>query len=284
MHSTFSDGEFSPEELVDIAKGNGVSILSLTDHDTFDGIADFLEAANRAGIVAFPGIEITVKYRDFNLHLLAYFKSAESILPELRERVRAMRDERDRRMLQLIARMNEVVPAPFQGAILYDNVLKNAEGVLGRPHLAREMVRLKIVSSPGEAFEKYLNEHNIEKQNLTLESAIKLVRQSQGIPVLAHPGERHYSLYNPARGRDYDDIPGMLEELTKAGLLGLECVYPYHERIGKVDFYRKQAERFGLIVTGSRDFHGYNTFQRNEILGSTPMDDAFLKHFQEAWG
>lgn len=284
MHSSFSDGEYTPEKLVDIAKKNKVSILSLTDHDTFAGIEEFMDAARRTEITAFPGIEITTRYRDFNLHLLAYFKSQESILPDLRERVNVMRGERDERMIKLIAHINEVIPDPFKGTIFYDNVLKSAEGVLGRPHLAREMVRLKIVSSTGEAFEKYLNKHNIEKKNLTLESAIELVLQSKGIPVLAHPGERNYSLYNPAKGRDYADIPGILEELARIGLMGLECIYPYHEKIGKVKFYREQAERIGLIVTGSRDFHGYNTFQRNDTFGSTPMDDSFLKCFQEAWG
>ena len=79
MHSTFSDGEFSPTRLVDIAKGNGVAVLSLTDHDTFEGIPEFMAATKAEGIFGFPGIEITVRYRGFNLHLLAYFESIESL-------------------------------------------------------------------------------------------------------------------------------------------------------------------------------------------------------------
>ena len=88
MHSIFSDGEFSPEQLVNIAKENNVTLLSLTDHDTFDGIEDFLQAADERHIEAFPGIEITVKFHDFNIHLLAYFKDYESIHSDLLERVR----------------------------------------------------------------------------------------------------------------------------------------------------------------------------------------------------
>ena len=84
MHSNFSDGEFSPTELVKIAKENGVSDLSLTDHDTFQGVDELISAAEGTGIHAFPGIEITTRFRDFNLHLLAYFKNMESIDPEQR--------------------------------------------------------------------------------------------------------------------------------------------------------------------------------------------------------
>ena len=102
MHSTFSDGEFPPEQLVNIAKENDVTILSLTDHDTFDGIQEFLQAAKDRHIEAFPGIEITVKFHDFNFHLLAYFKDYESIHSDLLQRVKQMTETRENRMIELI--------------------------------------------------------------------------------------------------------------------------------------------------------------------------------------
>ena len=283
MHSTHSDGEFSPEGLVQIAKRNGVGILALTDHDTFSGIPEFIEAAEKAGIVAFPGIEITVSYRDFNLHLLSYFKSLESIQPELIDRVETMKQAREDRMHELIARINEVVPERFRGTIEFENVQRASEGVLARPHLAREMVRLGIVSSTNEAFEKYLVQYNVEKDNLKVAEALQMIRSSRGVPVVAHPGERTYSLCNPDKGRSYEDVPEKVEELMAMGLLGLECVYPYHERIGKVEFYKSLTERYGLIATGSRDFHGFTTFQKPQLLGTTDMDDSFLQHFEEVW-
>ena len=75
MHSVFSDGEFSPSELVDLAERNQVSVLSLTDHDTFDGIPEFLQSAEATDIIAFPGIEITVKFHNFNIHMLLHISS-----------------------------------------------------------------------------------------------------------------------------------------------------------------------------------------------------------------
>ena len=75
----------------------------------------------------------------------------------------------------------------------------------------------------------------------------------------------------------------MVDELKSFGLLGLECIYPYHEKSGTVDYFLDLADRFGLVATGSRDFHGFNAPQRNSF-GSTSMDDSFLKRFQEAWG
>ena len=284
MHSTFSDGEFSPTELVRIARQNRVSILSLTDHDTFEGIEEFVQAAEDTEVSAFPGIEITTRYQDFNIHLLAYFKSLDCIDRELLETVARMSEKRVRRMHELIDRINGVIPEKFKGKILFENVRKAAEGVLARPHLAREMVRLGIVPTTGQAFEQYLVEYNVERENIDVQTVIALIRRCDGVPVLAHPGERTYSLYHPDKGRDYEDIPAQLEELKSFGLLGLECIYPYHEKINKVEFYTNLAKKMGLIVTGSRDFHGFSTYQKPALLGTTPLNDEFFDRFQEAWG
>lgn len=284
MHSSFSDGEFSPKELVKIAAQNSVSILSLTDHDTFIGTSEFMVAAGETDIFAFPGIEMTVRYRELTLHLLAYFKNNGSIKSELREKVETLKDLRDRRMRELIDRIDKVIPERFRGMIQFDNVKKMAEGVIARPHLAREMARLKIVANSNEAFEKYLVKYNVEKRNMDIDDAIALIRKSNGVTVLAHPGERQYSLYDPEMGRDYAEVEKLLKELSGMGLLGLECVYPYHEKIGKVSYYVDLANRLGLIPTGSRDFHGFNVSQRTDMLGTTKMDDAFLPRFQEVWG
>jgi len=283
MHSIFSDGEFSPSELVGIAEKNEVSILSLTDHDTFDGIPEFLQSAEKTGITAFPGIEITVKFHDFNIHMLAYFKDYESIQPKLKARVKIMTETRENRMLQLIERVNQVIPQRFQGAIKFENVKRAAEGVLARPHLAREMVRLGIVPSTYQAFERYLVKYNIERENLDAQTAISLVRESKGVPVMAHPGERSYSLICPEKGRLPENAPVLLEELNKMGLLGLECYYPYHERMGTVSYFINLAENLDLIVTGSRDFHGFNSHQKVNIFGTTKMEPEFFERFQAVW-
>jgi 3',5'-nucleoside bisphosphate phosphatase len=283
MHSVFSDGEFSPSELVDLAERNQVSVLSLTDHDTFDGIPEFLQSAEATDITAFPGIEITVKFHNFNIHMLAYFKDYESINPKLRNRVKKMTQTRETRMRQLIERVNEVIPDRFQGKIIFENVKRAAEGVLARPHLAREMVKLGIVSSTGQAFERYLVKYNVERENLDAPIAIAMVRESGGVPVLAHPGERSYSLVCPEKGRQPENAPVLLEELKEMGLLGLECHYPYHERIGSVDYFVGLANSFNLIVTGSRDFHGFYSHQKASIFGTTKMEPVFLEQFQKVW-
>ena len=264
-------------------KENGVGIMSLTDHDTFSGLPEFIDAAKGSDIIAFPGIEITVQYRDFNLHLLSYFKSLDSILPDLWDRVEKMKEAREERMEQLIDKINDVVPERFRGTVTFDNVKKASEGVLARPHLAREMVRLGIVKSTNLAFDKYLVKYNIEKENLKIEEALSMVRASNGVPVIAHPGERTYSLYNPEKGRKQEDVPEMVEDLKAKGLLGLECVYPHHEKTGKVQYFLDLAEEYGMIPTGSRDFHGFTTYQTPDLLGTTKMDDSFFSRFQKVW-
>jgi 3',5'-nucleoside bisphosphate phosphatase len=283
MHSIFSDGEFSPAELIDIAKKNNVTLLSLTDHDTFDGIPDFLKAAEGTGIEAFPGIEITVKFHDFNIHLLAYFKNYESIDSELLGRVKDMTETRERRMRELINRVNGVIPEKFRDSIDFDNVKKAAEGVLARPHLAREMVRLGIVLNSNQAFERYLVKYNVQRENLDASTAISLIRQSKGVPVMAHPGERSYSLICPEKGRKKENAPVLLEELKEMGLLGLECHYPYQERMGTVQYFIDLANKYDLIVTGSRDFHGFYNHQQVNIFGTTKMEPVFIDQFRSVW-
>ena len=283
MHSIFSDGEFAPAELIAIGKKNGVGIMSLTDHDTFSGLPEFIDAAKDSDIIAFPGIEITVNYRDFNLHLLSYFKSLDSILPDLWDRVEKMKEAREERMEQLIDKVNDVIPECFRGTVTFDNVKKASEGVLARPHLAREMVRLGIVKSTNLAFDKYLVKYNIEKENLKIEEALSMVRGSNGVPVIAHPGERTYSLYNPDKGRKQEDVPEMVEDLKAKGLLGLECIYPHHEKTGKVQYFLDLANEYDMIPTGSRDFHGFTTYQTPDLLGTTKMDDSFFLRFQKVW-
>jgi len=283
MHSVFSDGEFAPAELIAIGKKNGVGILALTDHDTFSGLPEFMEAGRDSGIFTFCGIEITVRYRDFNLHLLSYFKSLDSILPDLWSRVEKMKEAREERMHQLIGKINDVIPERFRGSVTFDNVKKASEGVLARPHLARELVRLGVVKSTNLAFDKYLVKYNIEKENLQIEEALSLVRASNGVPVIAHPGERTYSLYSPEKGRTQEDVPKMMEDLKAKGLLGLECIYPHHEKTGKVQYFLDLAEEYDMIPTGSRDFHGFTTYQTPDMLGTTKMDDSFLPRFQKIW-
>ena len=78
-----------------------------------------------------------------------------------------------------------------------------------------------------------------------------------------------------------DNLIEMVEELKSFGLLGMECVYPYHERIGKVEYYKDLSRKFGLIITGSRDFHGSATFQSEHLLGATNMSIEFLDQFKE---
>ena len=283
MHSTFSDGEFSPTELVNIAKENNVTLLSLTDHDTFNGVSEFIKSAESAGIEAFPGIEITVKFHDFNIHVLAYFKNYKSIEEELLQRVKEMTEVRERRMVELIKRIEGVIPEKFRGLIEFENVKRAAEGVLARPHLAREMVRLGIVSSTSQAFERYLVKYNVQRENIDAATAISLIRKSNGVPVMAHPGERSYSLICPEKGRKKENAPKLLEELTDMGLLGLECHYPYQERMGTVQYFIELAKKSGLIITGSRDFHGFYNHQQSNVFGSTNMEPLFLEQFQAVW-
>ena len=145
------------------------------------------------------------------------------------------------------------------------------------------MVRLGIVPNTNQAFERYLVKYNVQRENLDAATAISLIRKSKGVPVMAHPGERSYSLICPEKGRYKENAPILLEELKEMGLLGLECHYPYQERMGTVKYFLELAKKFDLIITGSRDFHGFYNHQQMNVFGTTKMEPVFHEQFQTVW-
>jgi hypothetical protein len=125
--------------------------------------------------------------------------------------------------------------------------------------------------------------YNVQRENLDAATAISLIRNSKGVPVMAHPGERSYSLICPEKGRKKENAPVLLEELKEMGLLGLECHYPYQERMGTVQYFINLAKKYDMIVTGSRDFHGFYNHQKVNIFGTTKMEPVFIDQFQSVW-
>jgi len=242
-HSTFSDGSMTPTGLVAEAGTAGLAAIALTDHDTCEGVEEFLAAGKRSGMETMSGVEISVEFSGRTVHMLGYginpaHERLRTILQELVEG-RNARNAKIIRKLQLLGI-----------AIELDEVKAIAgEQVIGRPHFALVLIRKGIVNSFEEAFDRYLARGRVayyDRFRLSPEEAIRLIAEAGGVAVLAHP---YYM------GLSSDLLTATLTRLKEAGLAGLEAYYSDHTE-EQTRLYLEMAERFGLLVTGGTDFHG----------------------------
>jgi len=250
-HTFFSDGQLSPEELVEHAATSGVIALGITDHDTVEGVPRSLAAAEgRLRVV--PGIEISSTYDGHDLHILGYFIDWQS--ESLRVRLESFREERRRRALAIMERLRELEKPVDEKA-----VFAAAEpGVVGRPHVAQALVRAGHVPSVDAAFQFYLGPRGqafVPRPAFVSEDAIACIRDAGGAAVLAHPGG---SLPLPT-----------VEHLKEAGLDGIEIWHPQHGAAA-VRRWREVAARLRLIECGGSDFHGTH---RGAALGDMPVPE-----------
>jgi predicted metal-dependent phosphoesterase TrpH len=251
LHTNKSDGQYAPRALVRLAAKKGVSLMSITDHDTIGGIAEGAEAAREAGIDFIPGVEISVKGNK-ELHILGYCIDCEDkeLLRMNAEFVR-LRGLREDRIHEYLAQ-NGV-------AVSRSNVRRYAAGgMVGRPHFARALVEAGYVSDFRDAFVKYLSTpafYAIERPKPTPAVGIGTIRAAGGVAVLAHPTVMR--LTGP-------ELDALLSELTADGLQGMECYYSSHTP-DQTRLYLSLAKKHGLIVTGGSDFHGERVKRDVEI-------------------
>jgi predicted metal-dependent phosphoesterase TrpH len=242
-HTTASDGSLTPEELVRLAKQQGVATLAVTDHDTVAGLSRAITEGRQAGVDIIPGIEISCLYGETELHILGYFINPDDpLLKPALTRYLASREERNPRIVQ---RLQEL------GCALTYAEVKEAAGAatVGRPHIAQALVRRGYVNSVSEAFDRYLADDApayIPRLLPSPAEAIGLIRQIGGIPVLAHPA------YTSRLREPFEQV---CETLKGLGLLGIEAIYSSHSR-QQTDRYRSVSNNQGLLVTGGSDFHG----------------------------
>jgi 3',5'-nucleoside bisphosphate phosphatase len=233
-HTLESDGTLSPAELVGRMRARGVSWFSITDHDTTRAY-DALEAP---GCRVIPGIEINTTWDGSDVHILGYgIATGPSPLAEVIERNRSHRRTRIDTMVDGLNRAGYPVTV--------EQVLAESNGghALGRPHVAKALVRNGMIRDVQTAFNELLSHGKAgyaPSLHITPLEAIEVVRSSGGIPVLAHPG----------RLKD----EAILDVLAGQGLAGLEVFYPTHST-QQTAHYREKAARFGLVMTAGSDFH-----------------------------
>jgi 3',5'-nucleoside bisphosphate phosphatase len=240
LHTHFSDGTFSPEEVAAYGQKAGLAALALTDHDSVEGCARAAAACAAAGIEFIAGAELTAEHNDIEVHLLGYFLDTQNqkLLAEI-AKFQAVRQDRIREMVARLNRLN----VPLAAETVF--ALANCKSP-GRPHVARALTKAGLVRNLDEAFDRFLKKNRpawVPKAKMSALEGIELIQQAGGLAVMAHPG----------LNRSDDIIPA----LVAAGLDGIECFHTKHST-AMSQRYLEIADQYHLLVTGGSDCHGFS--------------------------
>ncbi len=240
IHTGYSDGKYSPEEVLKTAKSKGLGIISVTDHDNFEGSAKTLEFNGRQDIRIIPGIEISADFNGKEIHILGYYLNFtdKSLIQHLDfiKNLRVRRFEKTiNKLLDLGVKINP------------DNLIKKYSGShsIGRPHIANELVEQGLVKNFNTAFHRYLGDNkpaHVKKENLDYNVIIELIHKAGGLAFVAHPS-------------NYFRESSLLK-LKNSGIDGIETVHPSHTS-NQTQKFTKFAEEHNLLTCGGSDFHGF---------------------------
>jgi hypothetical protein len=237
VHTTHSDGVYTPAQVVDLARRAGLAAVAVTDHDTLGGVAA-AQTADGSSLEIVSGVEITSEHRQRELHLLAYFVALDHVgLTAALADIRRHRVERFREMIERLRGRGVSLEGEEQR-------VQGSPEALGRRHLAEMLVRARRVATVREAFQRYLGDRGgvaVPKKRLPVAEALALVRDAGGVAAWAHP--------------PYDCTQEHLADLRDLGLGAIEVEYPDVRR-SRVLELRGWAERLGLATTGGSDCHG----------------------------
>jgi predicted metal-dependent phosphoesterase TrpH len=238
LHTHFSDGTYSPEELAGHAQDHHLAAIALTDHDTVEGCPRMQAACETRGIEFIPGAELTADVNGQEVHILGYWLDTTSA-PLLSELLR-FQTVRQQRIHEMVARLNS---AGF--ALRVEDVLAAANcSAPGRPHMARALVDAGHANDYDHAFDRFLKKGRVgwvPKARMSATDAVRLIHDARGVAVLAHPG-----LYRN---------DGLIPHLVQAGMDGIECWHTRHSP-GACEHYARVAAQNNLVATGGSDCHG----------------------------
>lgn len=237
IHTTASDGSYSPKEVVQRAKQNGLMCIAITDHDTLDGIAEAIEEGGKLGVVIIPGIELSTKYRGKSIDILGYGMTNHS---ELKSLLIQYCDGRLRRAQLIIDKFTELgMP------LTMEDVMQFSRGsIIARPHIAKAVVQKGYVADTQTVFDQFLGNGrpcDVEKVHQSTQEAISLIHRYGGCAVLAHP----------ILIQDNDLVNEIVDAYPFDGIE----VWHSKQKGSSVQLYKEIAERFGLLMTGGSDFH-----------------------------
>ena len=258
IHTTYSDGVFSPEKIVDTAIDAGLDAIAITDHDN---VLAYPIAMNYAKKIAdsggkaleiLPGVEINTIYKDIEIHILGYFMNRDdSDFQAMLKSQQKARIEQTEQILHLLNKKEGI-------HVTFDKLksLVAEGGSIGRPHIAKAITLAGGTTSVMDAYSKYINNDSdvyVQRKTISPHEAIEIIYDAGGIPVFAHPF-------------DVEDAENLIKEFMHYGLRGVEAYHRKHSP-AMVEYYSSIAEKNGLIITGGSDFHAPNPNNGQIIMG-----------------
>ena len=272
LHTYYSDGTMSPEELIVLARKNKVETIAITDHDGMGGLAEGMEAGKRMGVHVITGIELSTEDEEgVYMHILGYCFDWEN--EALKNEVEVIRRKRVERNEKLLAALREI------GCKLTkeDLQLREDQDYVGKPTFALALMRKGYLSSTKEAFKegRFMKSdvvRSVHREKISAKKALELILGAGGIPVLAHPMK--ISHLTRGEGEDFfERLDKQLSKLKSWGLSGMECYYSSHlpqdtSRLVQL------AKKHQLIVTAGSDFHG-TEFDKYITIGGFAVDENF---------
>jgi predicted metal-dependent phosphoesterase TrpH len=252
----------SPTQVVEAACELGLAGIAIADHDEVAGVGEAVDAGKSCGLRVLPAVEFSTYEGKADIHILGYLLDTQS--PALLEHLTKFRDARRNRGIKMVERLREMGVN-----IDVDTVLSIAgDGAVGRPHIAQALLKNGAVGNYEEAFRKYIGFHSpayVQKYQLRPHEAFDIIREADGVGVLAHPGTLK---------RD-DLIPGFVA----AGMRGIEVYHPKHNKY-LVDHYTQMTEKLGLVATGGSDSHGRKDGAL--LIGSYTVDSSVVEELERA--
>ena len=248
LHSFYSDGVFTPRELIRMAAEKNLAGVAICDHDNIEATDEALCEGALTGIEVISGVELSTVFGEFqDLHLLGYGFDHHN--PEFKKALREFQDFREKRNYKIMDNINHLLAEEGKTPLNFDEIRSKARGALGRPHVAQALVSQGYARDVSDAFERYLHPCNEPKRFFPTPEAIALILSAGGVPVLAHPN---------LVTRDMKKLDNLCQELIPQGLAGIE-VWSSGTTREESEKFITLARKRALIVTGGSDFHGFDT-------------------------
>ncbi|MBC8526928.1 MAG: PHP domain-containing protein [Candidatus Cloacimonetes bacterium] len=264
IHTTYSDGTYTPKEIIQAVRDLEFSTIAITDHDTIDGYLAARRYARKYDIDLIPAVEISSYFQSYDIHILAYFIDIHN--KKLTTLLNFTQKARTKRAKQILEKLEE-----FDIFLTMKQVYEfvGNKKVISRPHIANAMLKNGFIENYEEAYYKYIGNDSpayVCKPTYKPVEIFQIVKEAGGLSVLAHPG---------VIKNDF-----LIPELVELGLDGLEIFYPLHT-IYQKNIYLELAHRYNLLITGGSDFHGNN--KKNNELGRVTLKEEYLERLKSKW-
>ena len=264
IHSNYSDGVKSPEEIIKTAIKDNIKYISITDHDSIS--SQYVTKNNYKEINIIPGIELSTEYKEMELHILGYFMDIDN--NELQELAKELNTQRIKRVEDILFKLNK-----YDIKLDIEDLAIDIDATVGRSHVANAMVKKGYFDNYKSAFRNFLIQGKpgyVKGFRLNYKDCIDVINKAGGVAILAHPGQIYRKI----------EVENILKELRCFGLKGIEVYHPSHSQ-GDINKFFNLSKKYKLCITGGSDYHGKALGYDNLSIGSYGLNEEYLEKFIE---